>query len=282
MGKNNDALIFHMSPEDIQKKIEQYLPVRKEEKDKLGEVFTPQKLIEEISSRGNTPVFVGGSVFYIQALFYTLPEIPKIENQKELEQSLSKKTSQELWDELYIHDSIRASQINCNDRYRLIRALSIIYGTGTKPSDYDSKFDPLGEFYAIFLDRDREDMYARINSRTKSMLKSGWIEEVRSLQNSPWESFLYDKKIIGYDAILNFLHTNDSMQKLEDTIAQQTRHYAKRQVTFLRKLIKQIEKSLADKPEVWAKQSLVEQISLTLYEHGLYIKHLLNTLKKFI
>ena len=51
MGKNNDALIFHMSPQDIQKKIEQYLPVRKEEKDKLGEVFTPQKLIEEMMDK---------------------------------------------------------------------------------------------------------------------------------------------------------------------------------------------------------------------------------------
>ena len=51
MGKNNDALIFHMSPQDIQEKIEQYLPVRKEEKDKLGEVFTPQKLIEEMMDK---------------------------------------------------------------------------------------------------------------------------------------------------------------------------------------------------------------------------------------
>lgn len=241
-----------------------------------------QQLIQEISARGNIPLFVGGSAFYIQALFYALPEIPAIENQPELENTLSKKTSEELWNELRICDPIRAAQIHQHDQYRLIRALSIFYGTGTKPSDYSSKFEPLGIFYTIFLDRDREDMYARINDRTKIMLKSGWIEEVKALQNGPWENFLLDKKIIGYDTILRYLDGNQDIKELEYAIAQDTRHYAKRQVTFLKKLIKQLETSISEEENLWANQCLVEQINLTLYEHGLYIKHLLNTLRKFI
>ena len=241
-----------------------------------------QQLIQEISARENIPLFVGGSAFYIQALLYALPEIPAIENQLELENALSKKTSEDLWDELHLCDPMRATQIHQHDQYRLIRALSIFYGTGTKPSDYSSKFEPLGIFYTIFLDRDREDMYARINDRTKIMLKSGWIEEVKSLQNGPWQNFLLDKKIIGYDTILRYLDGNQDIQELENEIAQDTRHYAKRQVTFLKKLIKQIETSISEDENLWAKQCLVEQINLTLYEHGLYIKHLLNTLRKFI
>ena len=243
-----------------------------------------KELIQEITQRGNIPVFVGGSVFYIQALFYALPEIPEISNQSQLEESLSKKSSLDLWQELYVLDPVRASQIHEHDTYRLIRALSILYGTGKKPSEYSSKFDPLGKFYTIFLNRDREDMYARINDRTKKMLTSGWIDEVKSLKNSLWEAFLHDKKIIGYDTILNYLDNNQFPKSLdlEDEIAQNTRHYAKRQVTFLKKLIKQIENSLIAESNLWAKQCLVEQINLTLYEHGLYIKHLLNTLRKFI
>lgn len=241
-----------------------------------------QELIAEISNRGNIPVFVGGSVFYIQALFYTLPDIPEIANKQELEKSLSKKSSLELWQELHLCDPLRAFEIHEHDQYRLIRALSIFYGTGKKPSEYSSKFDPLGIFYTLFLDRDREDMYARINQRTKQMLTSGWIEEVQSLQNGPWEKFLYDKKIIGYDAILRYLDNRQRIEDLENEIAQDTRHYAKRQVTFLKKMIKQLENSLSQHQNIWANQCLVEQINLTLYEHGLYIKHLLNTLRKFI
>ena len=241
-----------------------------------------QQLIQDISTRGNIPLFVGGSAFYIQSLFYALPEIPTIENQRELEDALSKKTSLELWNELHNCDPVRATQIHQHDTYRLIRALSVFYGTGTKPSDYSSKFEPLGIFYTILLDRDRDDMYARINNRTKIMLQSGWIEEVSALQGSSWEKFLKEKKIIGYDTILNYLESGQDIKSLENEIAQDTRHYAKRQVTFLKKLMKQLENSISEEDTLWAKQCLVTQINLTLYEHGLYIKHLLNTLRKFI
>ena len=240
------------------------------------------QLIQEIGARGNIPVFVGGSVFYIQALLYDLPDIPEIANQDELEESLGKKMAFELWQELHAVDPQRAANIHKNDHYRLIRALAIFYGTGRKPSEYSSRFNPLGIFYAIFLDRDRPDMYARINTRTKVMLESGWIEEVEALKAGSWKKFLLDKKIIGYDTILRYLEGDQSFQELENEIAQDTRHYAKRQVTFLKKLINQLEISVIQETEVWAKQCLVEQINLTLYEHGLYIKHLLNTLRKFI
>lgn len=242
-----------------------------------------QQLIEEINARGNIPVFVGGSAFYIQALLYALPEIPLIVNQHELEETLSKKSSIELWDELQSCDPVRAAQIHENDHYRLVRALSVFYGTGKKPSGYSAEFKPLGIFYFIQLDRDRDQIYARINKRTKIMLASGWIEEVKALQHSPWEIFLLDKKIIGYGAILKYLQGyGASLSSLESDIAQDTRHYAKRQITYLKKLTKEIEVSLSEEKKEWANQCLVEQINLTLYKHGLYIEHLLKSLRKFI
>lgn len=241
-----------------------------------------KKLIEEITSRGNTPIFVGGSVFYIQALFYELPDVEMILD-KEKEESLSKKSSLELWQELQNCDPDRAAQIHQHDHYRLVRALSIFYGTGKKPSEYFSQFKPLGIFYMLYLNRDRDEVYDRINKRTKSMLASGWIEEVQALQNSSWENFLIEKKIIGYDEILRYLRNEHSLSSaLEYHIARDTRHYAKRQVTYLKKLTKQIQTSLDQETTMWAKQCLVEQINLTLYEHGLYIEHLLHTLGKFI
>jgi len=242
-----------------------------------------QLLVQEIHARKNIPLFVGGSVFYIQSLFYKCPEISNVEIS--LVQELEKKNSLQLWKELNELDPLRATQIHSNDHYRLVRALSIYYSTGKKPSSFSVQFQPIGCFYTIFLQRDRQDLYQRINERTSFMLKHGWIEETQSLQNTIWEEFLIEKKVIGYDAILRYLwgkKDTASYQELENIIAQTTRNYAKRQITFLKKLEKQLKNEICGGSDAWRKQCVVAQINLTLYEHRLYIKHLLNSLENFI
>jgi tRNA dimethylallyltransferase len=234
-------------------------------------------LIEEIFKRNNIPIIVGGSCFYIQSFFFKQHEITntaqKIE-QLEHDIAFAKKTKEQLWQELYEIDPVRAGNINPNDAYRLIRALAIFYATQQKPSEFEPLYKPLAPFLFLVCMRDREELYERINKRVYTMMEHGWLEEVSSLQNSAWHDFLMKKKLIGYDDLLWYLQGGKE-QNFEQTmvkIAQKTRHYAKRQIIFLKRLQKRIEKvrqqCLID--------GSIEEINLTLCDVGLYIKGLSN------
>jgi tRNA A37 N6-isopentenylltransferase MiaA len=111
------------------------------------------------------------------------------------------------------------------------------------------------------------------------MLDDGWIQEVDKLMNSDWEKFLLEKKIIGYDDIIHYLlseKTEEIYQQLVSIIQQKTRNYAKRQITFLSKLQKDIERDASKNSKI----SVALQIDLTLCDVGLYIKGLLDQLFK--
>ena len=203
-------------------------------------------LIEEIWSHGNTPVIVGGSAFYIQAIFYknhTL-ELPDAD----LITSLEEQSSHDLWQRLHQIDPARAAVIDKNDQYRLVRALAIWQTQGQKPSDFQPIFDPLASFYFVTLSRDRNQLYDMINQRVQIMMQAGWLDEVRSLlDDGPWQEFMLKKKIIGYDLLAAHLLGHCSEQSLDeivDLIAQKTRNYAKRQITFLSKLQKSVQQAI--------------------------------------
>lgn len=140
-------------------------------------------------------------------------------------------------------DPQRAANIHPHDTYRLTRALTLFHATQQKPSTFepatmDVFFDHLT---VIVLDRDRDKLYGIINQRTTQMLTEGWIEEVENL-NDQWKEFLVAKKIIGYDTIVHYVQDAvRDKELLEAVIAQKTRNYAKRQLTFFRRLVKKIE-----------------------------------------
>jgi len=186
------------------------------------------KLMQEIWSRGKTPIIVGGSSFYIKALYFLLQE----------SMSPQAPTNQipVTWENLHAIDPKRALQISKNDRYRIERALTIWSASGIKPSEIQEDFNPLAQSYFINIQRPRADLYERINLRTEIMLKEGWIEEVQGLMDTEWIPFLQQKKIIGYPEIIDFLENKISYETLVATIQKKTRNYAKRQCTFLRML----------------------------------------------
>jgi|SRR3989339_912806 len=195
-------------------------------------------LIQEIWARGNIPVIVGGSAFYIQAFFYknhtlALPTIELIE-------SLEEQSAQELWEQLNLIDPDRAEKIDPNDQYRLVRALAIWKTQGQKPSDFQPIFDPIAPFYFMTLTRDRNQLYDMIDQRVLQMMEAGWLSEVRSLvDDEQWVNFMLKKKMIGYDLLAHYLLGYQSEQSLEEIVVliqQRTRNYAKRQITFLKKL----------------------------------------------
>ncbi|MEX0940651.1 MAG: tRNA (adenosine(37)-N6)-dimethylallyltransferase MiaA [Candidatus Babeliales bacterium] len=189
-------------------------------------------LILKIWDRNALPIIVGGSTFYINSLFFP-PQSEALENKNM--SSFDQYSDKQLWEMLKKIDPQRASEIHPHDTYRIKRALTIWEQTNIKPSEYKPQYEPLAPYFLLFLNRERFELYNRINERVKQMIQVGWIEEVAALEGTEWESFLQHKKIIGYDDILYYLaqkNNHASINTLIATIAQKTRNYAKRQITF--------------------------------------------------
>ena len=192
--------------------------------------------INELWGKNILPVLVGGSAFYIQSLLFPPGETYFTEI------DFSDISNEELWQKLNKVDPERANQININDRYRLERALTIWETTKKRPSEFVPQIDLFADKIEIFiLTREREELYKRIDERVMEMINSGWIEEVKNL-SSEWRQFLNKKKLIGYDDIINYLENNLDKNALISTIQKKTRNYAKRQMTFYRKMEKDISK----------------------------------------
>ena len=210
------------------------------------------------------PVLVGGSGFYLMSLFFP-PEAAKTDQ-----------VTQGTWQDLNELDPARAAKIHPQDIYRIQRALSIIKTTGRLPSVYQPHFDPIAPFIITELVRERQDLYDRINGRTKVMMQLGWQNEVEKLLNTEWELYLQQKKLIGYDDIISYLKSEEDKRNYDQliaTIAQKTRHYAKRQLTFGRMLIARLKEQYAF---MQSSKSSVEVFNLTLSDVDLYINQLLH------
>lgn len=197
------------------------------------------KTINEVWAKNKLPILVGGSGFYIQSLLFPLPVT--VNSQHPAREDFFDLKSDNLWQLLYDIDPVRAQVIEKKDEYRIKRALEIWKKTGIKPSEHVAVFNPPCDFTFIVVDRDRDELYQRINQRVIQMLDQGWIDEVKKIKNSEWQDFLKIKKLIGYDDIIKYLDSEcKDMDVLIDTIQQKTRKYAKRQLTFFRMLSSKI------------------------------------------
>lgn len=222
-------------------------------------------LIAQIQERGNTPVIVGGSTFYVRSLFFPPSEPDIITNEKF--------QGEYNWETLKSIDPERASKIDPHDRYRIERALDLWHQTGSLPSTLTPAYDPVHRpCRIIYCFQKRATLYDRINRRTLLMLKTGWLDEVKSLSEK-WRTFLKTKKIIGYAEIDRYLLERDSgsceLEYLVSEIQQKTRNYAKRQETAWRTL----KKCLKPHPEIE-----IDEFDLTLSSTHLYIDGLLKAL----
>lgn len=234
------------------------------------------QLLDEIFSRGNVPILVGGSAFYVQAFFYQSADIPA--PSLELMQRLEAQLPQELYAQLQTIDPVRAQQIYPQDHYRLVRALAIYHTTGKKPSEFAQTFAPLAPFEFITFVRDRQHIYEKINARTPKMFDMGWLEEVQGLQNTVWESFL-SKKLLGYEEMFLYAAGQITKEQASGIIAQKTRNYAKRQLLFLKKLQTSIKADMQANELYQTWDSSVLQINLTLCDLGLYINQIIDKAK---
>lgn len=210
--------------------------------------------INELQSKGIIPIVVGGSLFYVQSLFFPPKELAEISNATKLvdatypqePQSCVSKDSlsgaNSLWQKLAAVDPARAAQIHQHDIYRLQRALAIWTSTGQLPSQLQPTFNFNYPAYVLMLTPDKAVLRERIAQRTMQMLQvDGWIDEAAKLIDTEWELFVRSKGLLGYDLIFDAIRNgNATPSLLAPAIIQQTAQYAKRQLTFLRGFTKKI------------------------------------------
>lgn len=235
--------------------------------------------IEQLWDKKIIPIIVGGSMFYIKSIFFPPQNLDNQKNKNNLDLSLQ--NTQELYNQLNSIDPIRASQINNKDRYRIERALDLWYQTGQKPSELSPKFSiPFNSKGIIYyINRDRQELYNIINKRTKIMFDLGFIEEVNNLDHE-WKEFLIEKKIIGYNDIVNYIKNLSfnninkiNIENLIEQISRRTRNYAKRQIIFWNKL-----KSILIKLN--QNNLLINEINLNELKYDLHINKLKLNLEK--
>lgn len=200
-----------------------------------------KKAIEEIYEKGKIPIVVGGTGFYIQALLYDIDFTESNEDTEyrhELEQLAKDKGAEYLHDMLREADPVSADTIHANNVKRVIRALEFYHQTGAKISEHNEqergKESPY-EFCYFVLNDDRAHLYERINLRIDQMLEEGLVDEVRALKDKGYTRDMVSMQGLGYKEILDYLNGECTLEEAIYILKRDTRHFAKRQLTWFRR-----------------------------------------------
>jgi tRNA dimethylallyltransferase len=205
------------------------------------------KIILDVFKRGKIPILMGGSGLYISSIINPLFIGPAkdIEYRETLEEDAKMHGKEYLYDKLSKIDPVSASKIEPNDLRRIIRALEVYKSTGKTISYLQKKAlteDPKFKYHIIGLKRDRENLYQRINLRVDKMFKDGFIEEVKMLRNMGYKEDLNSMQGLGYKQIIKHLDgVLPTKEEAIDLIKIETRHYAKRQMTWFNNKIENIQ-----------------------------------------
>ena len=197
--------------------------------------------IEEILQKGKVPIVIGGTGLYADSLIYGI-EYKQIEFDEEYRNQLEEMAKSEnglegLYKRAKEIDSIAIKKISPNDKKRIIRILEIYHSTGKTKTEQEeeSRKNPVKYDYRVFaLDMDREILYDRINKRVDIMIDSGLIEEVKEILKK-YKNFPTAMQGLGYKEVVEYIENKLTKQEMIDKIKQETRRYAKRQLTWFRK-----------------------------------------------
>lgn len=199
-------------------------------------------IIKDLINNKKVPIIVGGTGFYIESLInnYTYGKSVKDESIRQKYNDLAKTNGNEyVYNILKQIDPVSAEKIHYNDLKRTIRAIEIYETTGIKKSEIDnnstnmqSELNPL----IIALNWNREELYSRINKRVEIMLQNGLINEVKHLLNLGITLNNQCMQGIGYKEIVSYLNGEMSLSDATELIKQSTRRYAKRQITWFKRI----------------------------------------------
>ncbi len=208
-------------------------------------VVTFQTLAKEalrgICSRGHIPIVAGGTGFYIQALLYDIDFTRQDSDaalRRELEQMAAEKGAEALHAILQELDPDAALAIHANNIKRTIRAIEFCRQTGWRISVHNetqrARTSPYRFLYYVLTD-DRPALYARIDRRVDRMMEQGLVEEVRRLAEIGCNRGMVSMQGLGYKEILACLDGECSLEEAVRVIKRDTRHFAKRQLTWFRR-----------------------------------------------
>lgn len=192
--------------------------------------------LERYYQKHDIAIMVGGSGMYIRAVCEGLDVYPEVDKniRVQLNQLLEKEGIEALQKELQIVDPVYYSKVDISNPHRLIRALEIFRGTGEPFSSFQgkNKVQRPFEVLKIGIDWERAALYARINSRVDLMLEAGLLEEAKALYP---QRALNALQTVGYREFFDYFDNKISLDEAIELVKRNTRRYAKRQLTWLRK-----------------------------------------------
>lgn len=197
-----------------------------------------EPIVKDLIKNNKIPIICGGTGFYINSLIYDFSygnSSGNMEVRKKYTSLAEEKGAEYVYSILQSLDPDSASKIHCNDVKRVVRALEI-YSSGTKKSDIKDSFVPKINYKAVSFDFPRDELYNRIDRRVDEMIKNGLTEEVRGLKNQGVTLNNQCMQGIGYKEIYLYLDGEYTLSEAIEKIKLNTRHYAKRQITFFKKL----------------------------------------------
>ena len=199
-----------------------------------------EKSIEEILEKGKTPIVVGGTGLYIDSLIYGIEfqnEEVDLEYREKLNKIADEKGLESLYKKAQEIDPEAMKKISINDRKRIIRVLEIYHKTGKTKTEQElqSRKNEVKYEYKVFaITMDREKLYERIEKRVDFMIEQGLIEEVKQILEK-YHTFPTAMQGLGYKEVVEYLKGSCTKEEMIEKIKKETRHYAKRQLTWFRK-----------------------------------------------
>ena len=234
-----------------------------------------KKAIKEILKKGKTPIIVGGTGLYVDSLIYEI-EYQDIEFDEKYRNYLEEKTKTEGLEKLYekakMIDPTAIEKISKNDKKRILRILEIYHATGKNKTEQErlSRSKPVEYDYKVYaLKWDREKLYERINKRVDIMIEQGLIEEVEKIKEK-YSKFPTAMQGLGYKEVAEYLEGKITKEEMIEKIKQETRRYAKRQMTWFRK----------NKQTIWldGEEKIQNNIKIILFTICSYFIHKLYIL----
>ena len=200
-----------------------------------------ENAIEEILQKGKVPIVIGGTGLYADSLIYGI-EYPEIEFDEEYRKKLEEQANtqqglKELYEKAKKIDEKAIQKISQNDKKRIIRILEIYHSTGKTKTELEaeSRKNEVKYDYRVFaIDMDRSILYDRINRRVDIMIENGLIEEVKKLLEE-YDKFPTAMQGLGYKEVVEYFDGILTKEEMIEKIKQETRRYAKRQLTWFRK-----------------------------------------------
>lgn len=195
-------------------------------------------IIDELLSKGKTPIICGGTGFYINSILYNLSYgggEGNLELRNYYKDLADKYGNEYVYNILKEKDPVSAQKLHFNDLKRVVRALEICEN-GKLKSELNDDLTPNYDYSAFSINWDREVLYTRINNRVDEMIKNGLIDEVKKLIDAGVTIENQCMQGIGYKEIYAYLKGEMDLESAIELLKLNTRHYAKRQITFFKKL----------------------------------------------